>query len=62
MISQEHELDSGLVQIETEKQAKGVRRDEMMMPPFFSVCAEFARCGGNQESRISEYITYRKVS
>jgi hypothetical protein len=30
MISQEHELDSGLVQIETEKQAKGVRRDEMM--------------------------------
>jgi hypothetical protein len=36
MISQEHELDSGLVQIETEKQAKGVRRDEMMMPPFFS--------------------------
>jgi hypothetical protein len=38
MISQEHELDSGLVQIETEKQAKGVRRDEMMMPPFFSVC------------------------
>jgi len=52
---------SRILDVEIYKTAFSIERNDILADTAHKELTKFARCRGNQESRISEDITYRKV-